>query len=111
VLALRGAAPAPALLLASPEGPVPLHDTAALHAALPEVPLRLLGRVELVVELPSPGPQALLALARARLAAAEVALPEEAIGRLVELALASPRGAHELVVLVARIPPGRYGGP
>ncbi len=108
VLATRGGAPAPALLLPAEDGPVPVHDTASLQAALPHLPERLLARVEQVVELPAPGPEALLAVARARLEARGTTLPEEAVQRLVELALRSPRGAHELAVLVARVPPGRY---
>jgi energy-coupling factor transporter ATP-binding protein EcfA2 len=110
VLAQRGVAPPPALVLPGAQGPIPVHDTAALAAAVTHLPEVVLARVERVVELVVPGPASLQALARRRLAARGAELSEVALARLVELALASPRSLHELAALVARVPPGRYGG-
>jgi antitoxin (DNA-binding transcriptional repressor) of toxin-antitoxin stability system len=111
IVATRGLPVAPALVLESERGPTPVHDTASLVAALAHLPEAVLARVEHVVELPALTREALGTLATLRLEARGAQLAPATVERLVELALASSRGAHELAVLVARIPPGTYLPP
>lgn len=112
VLATRGLAPAPVLVLQGEHGDEPVFDTDSLHEATDEhVPTGLLSRVESVLPMPPPDREALIQLGRALLAARTIELPEPALDSLVTLAERSGRGARELAALIARIPAGRYKAP
>ncbi len=112
VLAARGEAPTPVLVLQGAHGDEPVYDTEALHRAVSaQVSPHLLSRVDSVLPLPAPDREALAHLGRSLLAAREIDLPEAAIDSLVSLAERSGRGARELAALIARIPAGRYKAP
>lgn len=100
--------PAPALTLQGEHGPEPLHDTRSLHEALPHLPRELIGRIDAVHVFDEPDAEALHALARHLAEKRGVVLPEAVLARLVGLALEGKTSAHELVTLLARIPPGTY---
>ncbi|MEW5740515.1 MAG: ClpX C4-type zinc finger protein [Myxococcota bacterium] len=108
VVGVRGAVPRPVLMLKSESGEEPVYDTAALHDSVKHLSRAGLSRVDAVVPLDTPDRPALEALARALLEARGVALPDEAVTQLLELAERAGRGAHELAALIARIPPGKY---
>lgn len=107
-LVVRAAVPPAALVLQGAHGPEPIHDTATLAAAIPHASAALLRRVDAVHAFELPDEVALGALARALAASRGVTLPGPALERLVALALRAGTGAHELVTLLARIPPGTY---
>jgi len=112
VLAARGDAPTPVLVLQGEHGDEPVYDTEALHRAVAsQVSPQLLSRVDSVLPLPAPDRDALAHLGRSLLAAREIELPEAAVDSLVSLAERSGRGARELAALIARIPAGRYTAP
>lgn len=108
-LVVRAPVPPPALLLQGEHGEEPLHDTASLVSAVPQLSARVLARVDAVIPFEPPHPEELASLAQALAEARGVTLPESVLGQLVALALRSERGAHELATLIARIPPGKYG--
>ena len=111
VIAVRGAAPAPVLVLKGEAGDEPVFDTASLVAAVGErLTAELVSRIDAVLALDAPDRAALLALGKGSLEARGAAIPAAALEQLVELAVRSGRGAHELVALVARIPAGTYTG-
>lgn len=112
VLATRGLAPAPVLVLQGEHGEEPVFDTDSLHKAIDaHVPTSLLSRVESVLPMPPPDREALVHLGKALLAARSIELPDPALDALVTLAERSGRGARELTALIARIPAGRYKAP
>lgn len=108
ILAARGAVPRPVLVLKGEHGDEPVFDTAALGESVTHLSPAGLSRVDAVLPLEPPDRAALEALARALLEVRGVALPDEAVAQLVDLAEKAGRGAHELAALIARIPPGRY---
>jgi hypothetical protein len=108
-LVVRGPVPPPALLLQGEHGEEPVHDTASLVQALPQLSPKLLAKVDAVIPFDLPKSDELAALAQAMADARGVSLPGAALVQLVTLAERSQRGAHELAVLIARIPPGKYG--
>ena len=108
-LVVRGPVPPPALLLQGEHGEEPVHDTASLVQALPQLSPKLLAKVDAVIPFDLPKSDELAALAQAIADARGVSLPGAALVQLVTLAERSQRGAHELAVLIARIPPGKYG--
>jgi hypothetical protein len=77
--------------------------------ALPQLSPKLLAKVDAVIPFELPKSDELAALAQAMADARGVSLPGAALVQLVTLAERSQRGAHELAVLIARIPPGKYG--
>ncbi len=107
-LVVRGAVPPPALVLQGEHGDEPLHDTASLVGKVPFLTGRLLSRVDAVIAFEPALPEELVALAQSLAEARGVSLPEAALTQLVSLALKAQNGAHELVTLIARIPPGKY---
>ena len=107
-LVVRGAVPPPALVLQGEHGDEPLHDTASLVGKVPFLTGRLLSRVDAVIAFEPALPEELVALAQSLSEARGVSLPEAALTQLVSLALKAQNGAHELVTLIARIPPGKY---
>ncbi len=112
VLAARGAVPKPVLVLRGEQGEEPVYDTPSLHEAVARaLSPAVLSKVDAVLPLPPPDRAALRHLALSLLAAREVALPEDALEQLVQLAEQSGRGVHELAALLARIPRGTYGAP
>lgn len=108
ILAARGAVPRPVLVLKGEHGDEPVFDTAALGESVTHLSPAGLARVDAVLPLDPPDRAALEALARALLEVRGVALHDEAVTQLVDLAEKAGRGAHELAALIARIPPGRY---
>lgn len=112
VLATRGAAPTPVLVLQGEHGEEPVYDTASIHQAVAShLSPSILSRVDSVLPLPAPDRAALRHLAQSLLAARDVELPEDALESIVGLAERSGRGARELAALIARIPAGRYKAP
>lgn len=100
--------PSPALVLQGEHGPEPLHDTASLARALPELDAQLLAGVDAVFSFEAPGVEELAGLARALATERGIAVSDEVLTQVAQLAHRSGRGAHELVALLARIPPGKY---
>lgn len=112
VLAARGDAPTPVLVLQGEHGDEPVYDTESLHRSVAShVSPKLLSRVETVLPIPSPDREALVHLAQSLLAARSIELPANALDSIVTLAERSGRGARELAALIARIPAGRYKAP
>lgn len=112
VLAARGDAPTPVLVLQGEHGEEPVYDTESLgRSVASHVSPNLLSRVDAVLPLPPPDREALVHLAKSLLAAREIELPAQALDSLVGLAERSGRGARELAALIARIPAGRYKAP
>ena len=107
-LVVRASVPPPALVLQGEHGAEPLHDTASLVGKVPHLSPRVLSRVDAVIAFEPPPPEELVGLAQALAEARSVSLPEAALTQLVSLALKADNGAHELVTLIARIPPGKY---
>jgi hypothetical protein len=108
-LVVRAPVPPPALVLQGEHGDEPLHDTASLVDALPQLSPRLLARVDAVIPFETANPEELVSLAQAMAEARGVWLPEATLTQLVALSERAARGAHELAALIARIPPGKYG--
>lgn len=107
-LELRAPVPPPALVLQGEDGEEPLHDTASLIDAVPQLSAALLARVDAVLPFEPAEGEELASLAQALAEARGVWLPEAALAQLVGLAQKAQRGAHELATLIARIPPGKY---
>ncbi len=107
-LVVRAPVPPPALVLQGEHGEEPLHDTASLVGKVPHLSARVLSRVDAVIAFEPAAPEELVALAQALAEARGVSLPEAALTQLVSLSLKAQNGAHELVTLIARIPPGKY---
>jgi hypothetical protein len=102
VLCVRGAPPAPALVLQGEAGEERIYDSDALRPLVGELaPL-----VDAVLVLDVPGPEALHALGRALLDAKQAQLTDAALEQLVQLAARA--GVGELAALIARIPSGKY---
>ena len=110
VIAIRGSLPTAALVLEGAHGSEPVYDTDSLVTAS-GLPKSLLSKVDAVFTLPALGADELHALATTLLGARGISLPGKTIDQLAQLAVKSGRSAHELVALVARIPPGRYQSP
>ncbi|MDX2009047.1 MAG: ClpX C4-type zinc finger protein [Myxococcaceae bacterium] len=109
VLAARGEAPTPVLVLEGEQGAEPVYDTDSLHHAVSaHVSPALLSKVDAVLPLPKPDRAALRHLAQSLVAARGIELPPESLDALVSLAEKSGRSARELAALIARIPAGRY---
>jgi hypothetical protein len=109
VLAARGDAPTPVLVLQGDQGEEAIYDTDALHRAVAsQVSAQLLSRVDSVLPMTAPDREALTHLGKSLLAAREIDLPDAAVDSLISLAERSGRGARELAALIARIPAGRY---
>jgi hypothetical protein len=109
VLTARGALPEGLPAAVTAEGRALLPTTAALQAALLEpLPPALLESFDGVVQLEAPQLPLLTALAESGLGA--LGVPAAVMGLLArhfaEAALASGRGAHEVVAQVRRVPPG-----
>ncbi|MBL8917468.1 MAG: hypothetical protein JNJ54_01290 [Myxococcaceae bacterium] len=112
VLAARGDAPRPVLVLQGEHGEEPVYDTNSLSQAVAShLSPGLLSKVDAVLPLPTPDHEALLHLAKSLLAARDIELPADALESIVALAERSGRGARELAALIARIPAGRYKTP
>jgi hypothetical protein len=109
VLAARGDAPTPVLVLEGEEGPEPIYDTDALHRALgARLSPRLLSLVDAVFPLEAPDDVALAELAAGLLLARGAQVPAAVVARLVAHARRSGRGAHELTALISRVPAGQW---
>lgn len=112
VIAARGDAPAPVLVLQGEQGDEPVYDTDSLHRSVSgHLSPQLLSRIDSVLPLPPPDRESLRHLAQSLLAARGIELPAQALESIVALAERSGRGARELAALIARIPSGRYGKP
>ncbi|HLT28768.1 MAG TPA: hypothetical protein VK013_01910 [Myxococcaceae bacterium] len=97
---------APSLFATTGAGEVPLWTTAEILTASPQLPPPLAGRVERVVEVSLPLPAQLERLARELLTThrPDLADPGAVAAVLVEQTLNAPRGLHELISLVHRLP-------
>jgi hypothetical protein len=112
VLAARGDAPTPVLVLQGEHGEEPVYDTDTLHRSVAShLSPALLSRVETVLPMHAPDRAALEHLAKSLLSLRGVELPQPALDSIVSLAERSGRGARELAALIARIPAGRYKSP
>jgi hypothetical protein len=111
LLAMRGVAPTPALVLQGLHGPEPLYDSLGLKAAAPVGSEALLTRIDLVIALEAPGHAELEALAQEALKQRGVEVSAATRRQLIDLAQRTSRPAAELVALVNRIPPGSYQAP
>lgn len=107
-LVITAAIPTPSLVLEGEHGPEPIHDTATLIATLPHLPKDLTSRIDAVHPFDEPTEADLISLARHLAQSRQLVLPDPVIAQLVALALRAKTGAHELVTLLGRIPPGTY---
>lgn len=107
-LVVRGPVPPPALVLQGEHGDEPLHDTATLVDAVPQLSPRLLGAVDAVLPFEHPAEADLARLAGALAQARGVVLSDAVLAQVVAIALKAQRGAHELATLIARLAPGAY---
>lgn len=108
VLVVTAEVPPPALVLQGEHGEEPIHDTASLAAALPHLPPALTTRIDAVHAFEAPSEAELIELGRHLAQQRGLSLPDDALKRLVAVATRAQSGAHELVSVLARIPPGRY---
>ena len=107
VLCVRGELPEAALRIQSGEQRRPLYTTAELRLATgSQIPVALLEGVEVALWLPPLDAAALRELATRVLAAKSRRAEDALIARLVDEAVRSGRGAHELVALIHRLPSG-----
>lgn len=112
VIAARGDAPTPVLVLQGEHGDEPVFDTDSLHRSVSgHLSPQLLSRIDQVLPLPAPDHESLRHLAQSLLATRGIELPGETVESVVQLAARSGRGARELAALISRIPAGRYGKP
>ncbi len=110
MLAVRGQVPTPVMVLQGEHGETLLYDTQTLRDAVTgALSLELLSRVDVVLPLEEPTRADLGVLAKGLLESRGATLPAEATERLVELAVKSGRGAHELAALISRVPRGKHG--
>jgi hypothetical protein len=110
LLTARGQLSAPALVLESDAGPLPVVSTAELSQAVGgSLPVNLLEQVQLPIMLEPLSVEALVEMARRRLAprVAE-GLSEEVLPALATQAARSPRAGYELLALLARVPLGAW---
>jgi hypothetical protein len=110
LMTARGEPVAPGLVLLSDSGRLPVPTTAALSEAVRgALPAVLLELVQWLVPLEKPGVEALVEIARRWLASREDRrLSDEALTALATEAARSPRSGHELLALLARVPPGTW---
>ncbi|MBL8913961.1 MAG: hypothetical protein JNM17_24875 [Archangium sp.] len=108
VLVVTAEIPPPALVLKGEHGDEPIHDTASLSAALPHLPAQVTSRIDAVHGFEAPHETALLELARHLADKRGLSITDEALAQVVSLVTRTKSGAHELVAVLARIPPGRY---
>jgi len=112
VLAVRGSAPLPRLVVGSDSaGDLPIHATRDLLAACGEaLPRQVAERIQLAASFEAPTPVELEEIARRLLVprAPEVKLSEDLLAAIAEEASRSGRGAHELRALLDRIPAGSW---
>jgi len=110
LLTARGQLPAPALVIESAAGPLPVVSTAELSQAVGgSLPVTLLEQVQLPLVLESLSVEAFVEMARRRLAprVAE-GLSDEVLTALATQAARSPRAGYELLALLARVPLGAW---
>jgi hypothetical protein len=110
VLTARGQLSAPALVIESDAGLLPVVSTAELSQAVGgTLPITLLEQVQLPIVLEPLGVEALVEIARRRLAprVAE-GLSDEVLAALATQAARSPRAGYELLALLARVPVGAW---
>lgn len=100
--------PRPALVLSGEFGEEPIHDTSSLVNAVPHLSPSVLSLVEAVHPFETPSAEDLAALGAALAQSRGITLPAEVLNQLVELTVRAQRGAHEMVSLISRIPPGNY---
>ncbi|MBX5480734.1 MAG: ClpX C4-type zinc finger protein [Myxococcaceae bacterium] len=111
ILTTRGCAPAPDAAVLTEDARVPLASTQAIVAATyGALPLEVAEQVDAVVVLDALDEPALGAMASTLMGARGFAesFIAEAAPALAKSALASSRGAHELVALVRRLPQGAW---
>jgi hypothetical protein len=110
ILTAQGQLSAPALVLESDAGLLPVVSTAELAQAVGgTLPVPLLEQVQLPIVLEPLSVEALVEMARRRLAprVAE-GLSDEVLAALATQAARSPRAGYELLALLARVPLGAW---
>lgn len=110
LVVLTAPVPPPAFTLEGPHGAEPIHDTATLNAAFPQLSVAFLRRVDAVHTFDALSEGELVGLGEALSRQRDVELPAQALQRLAEISIKSGRGAHEIVSLLRRIPAGAYRG-
>lgn len=107
-LVVCAAVPRPALVLSGEFGDEPIYDTNALVDAIPQLSQKILSRVDAIHSFEAPSRDQLIELGAAIAQSRGIGISDEVLGHLVGLALQAQRGAHEMVSLITRIPPGTY---
>lgn len=111
VIAVRGAALPPPLVIGSDAGELPVYSTRDLLLACGEaLPPAVAEKIQLAAPFRAPSPEELVEIARRLLVAraSELDLSDDLLAALAAEAARSPRGAHELRALLDRIPPGSW---
>jgi hypothetical protein len=111
VLAVRGAALPPPLVIGSDAGELPVYSTRDLLLACGDaLPPPVAEKIQLAASFRSQTPEELVEIARRLLVAraAELDLSDDLLSALAAEAARSPRGAHELRALLDRIPAGSW---
>lgn len=110
VMTARGKPVAPGPVLQSDSGLLPVPTTASISEAVRgTLPIVLVEQVQLVVVFEASSVEDLKEIARRRMASREdCTLSEEALTALATEASRSPRSGHELLALLARVPPGTW---
>jgi ClpX C4-type zinc finger protein len=111
VIAVRGSALPPPLVIGSDAGELPVYATRDLLAACGEaLPPAVAEKVQLAAPFRAPAAEELVEIARRLLVAraSELDLSDDLVAALAAEAARSPRGAHELRALLDRIPAGSW---
>ncbi|HYV48091.1 MAG TPA: ClpX C4-type zinc finger protein [Myxococcaceae bacterium] len=111
VIAVRGSALAPPLVIGSEAGDLPVYATRDLLLACGDaLPPAVAEKIQLAASFRAPSSEELVEIARRLLVAraAELDLSDDLLQALAAEAARSPRGAHELRALLDRIPAGSW---
>jgi len=111
VIAVRGSALPPPLVIGSEAGELPVYATRDLLLACGDaLPPAVAEKIQLAASFRAAAPEELVEIARRLLVAraAELDLSDDLVQALAAEAARSPRGAHELRALLDRIPAGSW---
>ncbi|HVE83834.1 MAG TPA: ClpX C4-type zinc finger protein [Myxococcales bacterium] len=111
VIAVRGSALRPPLVISSEGGELPVSSTRDLLAACGDaLPPPVAERIQLAASFRTPTAEELVEIGRRLLVAraSELRLSDDLLAAIASEAARSPRGAHELKALLDRIPPGTW---
>jgi hypothetical protein len=107
-VSVRGAVPQPALLLHGDSAIECVYDSGSLRAAVPVFSPAFLSRIEAVHPFDVPTDAELLALGQALMTERGVSASSDVLQLVLATAQRAQTGAHELVSMLKRIPPGSY---